>query len=58
MTETLTERVDKLVRANRRPLLSTTPNSVALRELALRTEALENALREIAIEVQKLSADS
>jgi hypothetical protein len=61
LTDTLLERVEKLVPANKpplewgNPLLSTTPTSVAIRELALRTEALENALREIALEVRKLS---
>ncbi len=55
-TDTLIERVDKLVRASKRPLLSTTPDSVAVRELAAQVEALENAVREIAREVQKLSA--
>jgi hypothetical protein len=37
------------------PLLSTTPTSLAVRELAARTEALDDALREVALEVQKLS---
>jgi hypothetical protein len=32
-----------------------TPTSVAIGQLLLRTEALENALREIALEVQKLT---
>ena len=60
LTETLMERVDKLVQPGKppewgHPLLSTTPTSLAIRELAVRVEALENAMREIAIEVQKLS---
>jgi hypothetical protein len=38
------------------PLLSTTPTSVAVRELAAQVEALPDAVREIALEVQKLSA--
>jgi hypothetical protein len=37
------------------PLVSTTPTSVAIDELTRRTEALENALREVALAVQKLS---
>jgi hypothetical protein len=55
------ERVDKLVQPGKRPSewgnprLSTTPTSVAVRELAARTEALEDAVRAIALEVQKLS---
>jgi hypothetical protein len=58
LTDTLIERVDKLVQASKRPLLSTTPDSVAVRELAAEVHALENAVREIALEVQKLSARS
>jgi hypothetical protein len=54
LADTLIERVDKLVRG-KEPLLSTTPTSVAVRELGFRTEALENAVREIALEVQKLA---
>jgi len=62
LTETLMERVAKLVAAEPvppewgNPVLSTTPTPIAIRELALRTEALENAVREIALEVQRLSA--
>ena len=55
LPETLIERVEKLVQANKEPILSTTPVSVAVGELAARTEALEKAVREIALEVQKLS---
>jgi predicted sugar kinase len=53
LTDTLVERVDKLVQAGKEPLLSTTPTSVAIRELFGRIEALENAMREIALEVQR-----
>ena len=62
LTETLMERVNNLVHGRAappewgNPLLSTTPTSLAVRELAVRTEALEKAVREIALEVQKLSA--
>jgi len=56
LTDTLIERVEKLVQANKEPLLSTTSASLAIGELAARTQALENALREIALEVQKQSA--
>ena len=63
LTDALMERVDKLVPATSsqqlewgHPLLSTTPNSVAIRELAIQVEALKKALREIALEVQSLSA--
>ena len=61
LTDTLLKRVNKLLRPSRparkwgNPLLSTTPNSIGIQELAIRTEALENAVREIALEVQKLS---
>jgi hypothetical protein len=36
------------------PLLSTTPTSIAVQELAARTEALEKAVREIALEVEQV----
>jgi hypothetical protein len=61
LTDDLMERVDKLVQDIKpplewgNPLLSTTPTSIAVQELAARTEALEKAVREIALEVQKLS---
>ena len=60
--DTLVERVDRLVQAGKAPLewgsplLLTTPTSLAVRNLAAQVEALENAVREIAFEVQKLSA--
>jgi hypothetical protein len=53
---TLTERVDKLIEAGSEPLLATASTSAAVRELAARIEALGNALREIALEVQELAA--
>jgi hypothetical protein len=64
LTETLIERLDKLLQPSNaplewgNPLLSATPTSFAVRELAVRTEALEHAVREIALEIQKLSAQS
>jgi len=63
-TDTLVERVEKLVQAENpprvwgNPRLSSTPSSLAIRELAVRTEALQDAVREIAREVQKLSDQS
>jgi len=48
LTDTLLERVDKLVRANKEPIRSTTPTTDAIRELAARTDALEKAVLEIA----------
>ncbi len=62
LTDTLIKRVDKLVEFSKEPLewgnplLSTTPTSLAVRELAAQVGALANAVREIALEVQKLSA--
>ena len=56
LTDTLIERVDNLIEAGKEPLLTTTTTSVAIRELAARNEALEDAVREIALEVHKLSA--
>lgn len=58
LAETLLERVDELIEAHKghQPLLSTTATSVAIAELASRSEGLEKAVREIALEVQKLSA--
>jgi hypothetical protein len=58
--DTLVERVEELVQAQNPPLvwgnprLSSTPTSLAIRELAARTEALQDAVREIAQEVQTL----
>ena len=62
LTDTLSERVDKLVQAGKvplgwgSPLLSVTPTCIAIRQLAVQFEALENAVRAVALEVQKLSA--
>jgi hypothetical protein len=55
LTGTLLERVDKLVQASKRPIQSTTPTSDAVRQLAAQVDALERVVREIAVEVQKLS---
>ena len=56
LTDTLIERVNSLIESGTEPLLTTTPPSVAIRELAARIEALQNAVREIALEVQKIPA--
>jgi hypothetical protein len=64
LTDTLLKRVNELVQTRTSPRewgdprLSTTPTSVAVQELAVRTEALEKAVREIALEVQKLSTQN
>ena len=64
-TTTLLERVDELIQPPSErpliwgnPLLSVTPVSMAIRDLALRTVALETAVREIASEVQRLSDEA
>lgn len=62
LADTLIERVDKIVHAKKppaewgNPKLSTTPTSVAIAALASQIEALESAVREIAREVERLSA--
>ncbi len=56
LTDTLIERVNKLVQTSKRPIHSSTPTTDAIGELAARTEALEKAVQEIALEVQKFSA--
>jgi hypothetical protein len=53
---TLYERVDELIRAHRSQLLWSTGSRAALHELAVRSEGLELAIREIAREVQRLAA--
>jgi hypothetical protein len=56
----LIERIDELVDPSERsltwgnPLVSTTPTSMAVADLAVRLEALEKAVRDIAVEVQRL----
>jgi len=57
LTDTLMERVNTLIEAGTEPLLTTTPPSAAIRELAARIEALQNAVREIALEVQEFTAN-
>ena len=60
VTDTLIERIDELVDPSERPLvwgnplLSATPTSMAIGDLAVRVEALEKAVREIAVEIQRL----
>jgi len=53
--ETLCERVDELLRSHRREQLhSTTGSRAFIEELAAETKGLEEALREIARQVQEL----
>lgn len=60
-TDTLIERVDTLIQASKvplewgSPLLSVTPTSIAVAQLAAEAAALEDAVLEIALEVQRLS---
>lgn len=57
LDETLYARVDDLIRSHKRQqLLSTSGSRVSIAELAARSEGHEKALREIALEVQKLAA--
>ena len=52
---TLYERVDELIRSHKgRKLLSTTGSRDSIEEVAARVEGLEQAIREIARDVQKL----
>ena len=56
LEETLCGRVDEVIRSHKSLLLSTTGPVAAIGELVTRSEGLEEALREIAREVQKLAA--
>jgi hypothetical protein len=51
---TLMDRVDEVIRSHQKPILSTTGHQDAIEELARRYDGLEIAVREIALEVQKL----
>ena len=55
--ETLSERVDDLIREHRvvQPFLATTTTPEAIRELIARSEGLEKAIREIALEIEELA---
>ncbi len=54
---TLYERVDELIRSHKseHAVLSTAGTQVAIAELVARSEGLEQALREIALQVQQLT---
>ena len=56
LDETLCGRVDAVIRSHKSRLLSTTGPQAAIGKLVTRCEGLEKALREIALEVQKLAA--
>jgi hypothetical protein len=61
LADTLIDRVDKLIQANKAqsgwgsPRVSTTPIRLAVQALAAEIAALEDAVREVALEVQKLT---
>jgi hypothetical protein len=62
--DTFAEAVDQLIHiAGKRPavwgnpLLSSTPTSMAIRDLAERVEVLEEAVREMALELQRSKND-
>jgi hypothetical protein len=54
--ETICERVDESISADKGPLLASTGTRAAVEELIARSEGLEKAIREIALEVQELAA--
>ena len=57
LDQTLFERVDELIDNHKdRELQSTVGLQATVDELVLRNQGLESAIREIALEVQKLSA--
>ena len=59
LTETLSERVDKLIEAQKgsEPLLTVTPAPVVISELLRRCEGLEHALRAIAADMERVLRD-
>lgn len=57
LDESLCARVDDLIRSHQhQQLLSTTGSRLSIEELAARSAGHDEALREIALEVQKLAA--
>jgi hypothetical protein len=58
--ETLDERVDRLVcsRSDAWPPLHSTPSQTVIAELIVRTDGLEDAVRALALEVQRLMAEN
>jgi hypothetical protein len=53
METTLVQRVEEMVHARKQLVLSTTPRTEAIAELAERLERLEQAVKEIASAVEK-----
>ena len=59
LIETLSGRVDGLIESHKsQKLLSTTGTRTSIDELARRLEGLEQALREVTLEVQRLAASA
>lgn len=57
LSDALTQRVEELIESHHHEkLLTTTPVRVVMYELAERNEGLEQAVRELALEVQRLRA--
>jgi hypothetical protein len=57
LDQTLSERVDEVIRSHKgQPLLSTTGPQVALGELMSRVQGLEEVVRTLAAEVERLGA--
>ncbi len=57
LSDALTQRVEDLIESHHHEtLLTTTPVRVVIHELFERNEGLEQAVRELALEVQRLAA--
>jgi hypothetical protein len=60
LDETLYERVDEIISSHKglgaSPLLATTTTHAVIQELIARNDGLEKAVREIALDVQRLDA--
>lgn len=57
LSDALTQRVEDLIESHHHEkLLTTTPMRVVMHELVERNEGLEEAVRELALEVQRLAA--
>jgi hypothetical protein len=57
LSSALSERVDEVIRAHQRqPFLSTMGRTAAIEELERRYAGLEEAVRQIALEVEKLAS--
>lgn len=62
VTDPLMQRVDRLAHLSKAlewgdPLLASTPASMAIHELGVRTQALTAAVRDLALELEKLAGE-